>query len=116
MGWSVEKSPEVSSCAAGGLEVIDHFFGKVAVLAKHEVHVIGHDRASVAGVMVFADCVGECDGDEVDLLWAEPTYGEQQTRSGLRVEVADFFAGGMHLFTAVMEFAEFGQQRRGNGV
>jgi hypothetical protein len=49
------------------LQVLDHGFGTIAVLADESVNMVRHDRASIAGVAALGDYAGEACANLFDL-------------------------------------------------
>ncbi len=49
--------------AAGVLEILDHIFCLMFVLANQYVYVVGHNNASIASVSVLRNRFGESIGD-----------------------------------------------------
>ncbi len=75
--------------SAGFLKVGDHLFGKVLVLANHQMNVVRHDGAGVAGVDLRSDYVRYSCRNQCDVTWRKLNQIKFQfVRSG-RVEVPD---------------------------
>jgi len=76
-GWAVDDpdGPSVAHLAelqmACSLEIPNHLFSRVLVLADQRMHVVRHDRAAVAGVALGGDDVPEAVGDDLSVFFVE---------------------------------------------
>ena len=77
---------------AGGLQILKHRLGPVAVLADEHVDVIRHDGTGVAGVPSVRDDLTDALGDQVDVFVGEEQERMAQNVAGLVIEASNFAA------------------------
>jgi hypothetical protein len=92
--------------ATGFLQVRDHLFGDVAMFADHEMDVIIHDRARVAGVRFALDHASERVCDRAQLSLGEPPQRKLQDLLRFFVERADLMGEWLDSLPSVVQFPE----------
>jgi hypothetical protein len=97
--------------ATRGLEVLDHLFRAVPVLANDEVNMVWHDRTRVARVLARGDRVREACCDEGELLRSELAQRMLQQLARLLVEPANVARRGLNLLATVVKIPELSQDR-----
>lgn len=92
--------------AAYGLEVLDHLFGAVSMLASHEVDVVAHDRTGVACIPAALDDFGKSICNQLERSFAQFEKWILQAPMGLLVERPNIARARLDPFSAKMQFTE----------
>jgi hypothetical protein len=82
------------------LDLLNHFLCPIPMFAYRQVHMIRHDRASVAGVTAITDGVTNRISDKFKLGRRKSQQRMLERCFGLFIKIADFFPRGFHRFAA----------------
>jgi hypothetical protein len=93
--------------AAEMLEVLDHLFRRILVLADDQVDVVEEDRTRVAGVIAAPDRFTETCADAGDRIAAHVEQRKLQQRLGALIECANLATGGLDSLATVVKVTDF---------
>jgi hypothetical protein len=81
------------------LKVGDHLFGVIAMAANHEVNMIGHNRAGIAGVAVATNGLSEATPNEEDFHIGKKESLVFQEVVSLLIEIPQSMGRWLNLFS-----------------